>query len=176
MAISSKVAIKEFFDHASIRDLEDRLLQAPPFEAKGATVRRLVEHYCEFMAVMKSNVTEFPAYGHQLSPPPSIDRVWCEHILDTRGYREFCVEKFGKFVHRNANGALHRNDLQRELKRAKTTIVYAKRLGEKRIEEMINADLWWPVFSSRKRRAEDSSLEEQPVSIFSKFTKNSVTR
>ncbi|KAK3290041.1 hypothetical protein CYMTET_2509 [Cymbomonas tetramitiformis] len=173
MATSSNVAIKEFFDHTSIRDLEDRLLQAPSLELRyprhhalgvidtKTAVRDLVEHYREFMSVLKANVSDFPIYGHQLSPPPLIDQVWREHILDTRGYRAFCHEKFGKTMHRNANGALHRNIHQRELKRAKTTFVYAKLLGEKRIGELLSAGLWWPTRSFEEPTDADDIAEAE---------------
>ncbi|KAK3290027.1 hypothetical protein CYMTET_2495 [Cymbomonas tetramitiformis] len=171
MATSLNAAMKVFFDHSSVRDLEDRLLQAPSrelryprrralgeFDTKTA-VRELVEHYCEFMAAMKANVSQFPVFGHQLSPPPLIDQIWREHILDTRGYRAFCCEKIGKFMHRNANDTLPRNIHRRETIRAKTTIVYAHRLGDKRIKELISAGLWWRTHSFEEPADADDIAE-----------------
>ncbi|KAK3290042.1 hypothetical protein CYMTET_2510 [Cymbomonas tetramitiformis] len=196
--------IKEFFNHKSIRDLEERLLQAPflslrypryhalgVFDAK-PIARELVEHYCEFMFVLKELFSDKPATPEAYSPflPPLIDQVWREHILDTRGYDAFCFAIFGKFLHRDANFDLHRNTALREVRRARTTIVYARRLGEKRINRLIAAGLWWPTRSfeeptevSRKRRAEaraqdpvarqkkrggedSTETEDQPVDIF----------
>ncbi|KAK3243104.1 hypothetical protein CYMTET_16976 [Cymbomonas tetramitiformis] len=144
--------IREFFEHASIRDLQERLLQAhflslryhPCKDMIGSRpiVLELVEHYCEFMYLLCLNKDGSRDW---LSPPPIIGMVWHEHVVDTRGYQAFCTEQFGEFVHHNANRALIVNVTLRELSRARTTIEYSKRLGERRIREMIVRGLWWPT-------------------------------
>jgi hypothetical protein len=34
-----------------------------------------------------------------LSPSEEIDTVWHNFILDTREYANYCVQRFGKFIH-----------------------------------------------------------------------------
>ncbi|KAK3253415.1 hypothetical protein CYMTET_9765 [Cymbomonas tetramitiformis] len=169
--------IGKFLNHKSIRDLEERLLQAPflslrcpHYHARGVfsakpMVQELVEHYCEFMFVLRGRfsdrATRVEAYPPL--PPPLIDRVWCEHILDTQGYDAFCSAIFGKFLHRDASVDLHRNTHRREICRAKTTLEYAKRLGTQRINRLIIAGLWWPTRSFEEPADADDIAEVEEV-------------
>lgn len=47
----------------------------------------LLNEYFKFM-VLKWKKQDFRC--SQLTPPPFIDMVWCEHLLDTLEYEEFC--------------------------------------------------------------------------------------
>ena len=57
--------------------------------------------YKQFM-VLKAVCKDFDAT--KLSPPPSVDAAWHEHILDTRGYRAFCHKAFNQIVEHDPNG------------------------------------------------------------------------
>ena len=65
------------------------------FDALGA--------YKQFM-VLKAVCKDFDAT--KLSPPPLVDEIWHEHILDTRGYRAFCDAAFKQFVDHDPDGVL----------------------------------------------------------------------
>ena len=52
-----------------------------------------IEDYRRYMAVTKA------LDGYQLIPNGEIDRIWHEHILDTRQYATDCMELFGGFLH-----------------------------------------------------------------------------
>ena len=65
------------------------------FDALGA--------YKQFM-VLKAVCKDFDAM--KLSPPPLVDEIWHEHILDTRGYRAFCDAAFKQFVDHDPDGVL----------------------------------------------------------------------
>ena len=65
------------------------------FDALGA--------YKQFM-VLKAVCKDFDAT--KLSPPPLVDEIWHEHILDTRGYRAFCDAAFEQFVDHDPDGVL----------------------------------------------------------------------
>eukprot|EP00854_Cymbomonas_tetramitiformis_P028384 gene28384-35178_t len=151
------VAIGALRGHPSIKDLEERLLFSPfpgwrlhhhnrPGRARTSSLRsvveELVDHYCEFMFVLQRNFTS-DEY-QELSPPPMLDLVWHEHLLDTRGYLNFCVAHFGAFVHHNANGSLPRDVHRQEIRKARTTFEYSKHLGEDRLLHLIRVELWWP--------------------------------
>lgn len=75
-----------------------RKLALSPQEA-----RKRVEAYKQFL-VLKAVTKDFDAT--QLSPPPLVDAVWHEHILDTRGYSVFCLTVFLQVVHHDPNGDL----------------------------------------------------------------------
>ena len=59
--------------------------------------------YKQFM-VLKAVCKDFDAT--KLSPPPLVDEIWHEHILDTRGYRAFCDAAFEQFVDHDPDGVL----------------------------------------------------------------------
>ena len=59
--------------------------------------------YKQFM-VLKAVCKDFDAT--KLSPPPLVDEIWHEHILDTRGYRAFCDAAFKHFVDHDPDGVL----------------------------------------------------------------------
>ena len=59
--------------------------------------------YKQFM-VLKAVSKDFDA--RKLSPPPLVDEIWHEHILDTRGYRAFCDAAFKQFVDHDPDGVL----------------------------------------------------------------------
>ena len=59
--------------------------------------------YKQFM-VLKAVCKDFDAT--KLSPPPLVDEIWHEHILDTRGYRAFCDAAFKQFVDHDPDGVL----------------------------------------------------------------------
>ncbi|KAK3251050.1 hypothetical protein CYMTET_39594 [Cymbomonas tetramitiformis] len=101
----------------------------------------LTWHYCEFMYVVHENFV--PNQDHELSPPPMVDLVWHEHILDTRGYQDFCNLHFREFIHHNANGALLEAAAEREIRRARTSREYARLYKEYRVERLIADGLWW---------------------------------
>lgn len=52
-----------------------------------------IEDYRRYMAITKA------LDGYQLVPNGEIDRIWHEHILDTRQYATDCLELFGGFLH-----------------------------------------------------------------------------
>lgn len=52
-----------------------------------------IEDYRRYMAITKA------LGGYQLVPNGEIDRIWHEHILDTRQYAADCTELFGGFLH-----------------------------------------------------------------------------
>ena len=52
-----------------------------------------IEDYKRYMAVTKS------LNGYQLVPNGEIDRIWHEHILDTRQYAKVCLVLFGGVLH-----------------------------------------------------------------------------
>ena len=62
--------------------------------------------YKQFM-VLKAVSKDFDAT--KFSPPPLVDEIWHEHILDTRGYSAFCLAAFNQVVHHNPNGDLEFN-------------------------------------------------------------------
>ena len=59
--------------------------------------------YKQFM-VLKGVSKDFDAT--KFSPPPLVDEIWHEHILDTRGYRAFCDAAFKQFVDHDPDGVL----------------------------------------------------------------------
>ena len=60
----------------------------------------IMKEYKKFM-VLKYLSNDYVA--ELLSPPPAVDLVWHEHILDTVNYQEFC-EIFPQFVNHNPEG------------------------------------------------------------------------
>lgn len=49
--------------------------------------------YLTFMEQIKAH----PEKEH--IPSPLVDKIWHEHILDTKAYSKFCNEFFGTYLH-----------------------------------------------------------------------------
>ncbi|KAK3251695.1 hypothetical protein CYMTET_31835 [Cymbomonas tetramitiformis] len=143
------------YRHGSISSLQNRVsvshlvyerarqrsaLDLPPLEDK-ENAKELVKHYCEFMSVLRESF--LPNQYQDLSPPPMVDLVWHEHILDTKGYHQFCAAHFGDFVHHNANGSLPGNAPSRKIRQARTVQEYLKHLKEPRLKELIATGMCW---------------------------------
>ena len=99
--------------------------------------------YKQFM-VLKAVCKDFDAT--KLSPPPLVDEIWHEHILDTRGYRAFCDAAFKHFVDHDPDGVLDGG--ARRVRRAAT--FYNLKLCFK---DEYNMQIWnYPLENSCKRK------------------------
>ena len=98
--------------------------------------------YKQFM-VLKTVCKDFDAT--KLSPPPLVDEIWHEHILDTRGYRAFCDAAFKQFVDHDPDGVLDCG--ARRVRRA-ATFHYLKLC----FKDEYNMEIWnYPLENSCKR-------------------------
>jgi hypothetical protein len=67
----------------------------------------LENEYRRFLALCKQ-------YRPQpIVPPPTVDRVWHQHILNTRSYEEDCKQYFGFFLHHNVTPTSERRTDER---------------------------------------------------------------
>ncbi|KAK3252076.1 hypothetical protein CYMTET_38634 [Cymbomonas tetramitiformis] len=98
--------VAAMYNHDSLVPLGNRLLCNKAFVRyaredyackRGRSPEWLVSfvifNYLEFMAVLADNRTD-NAYRRFL-PPPVVDVVWHEHLLDTFGYPAFCIDVVG---------------------------------------------------------------------------------
>ena len=113
--------------------------------------RKRVEAYKQFM-VLKAVNKDFYAWG--LSPPPLVDEVWHEHILDTRGYSAFCLTAFNQVVHHNPDGDLDFND--RSARRA-LTLYELKECFEDEYDKSI-----WTYPEDRSLKRKRAVVEDEP--------------
>ena len=110
------------------------------------------EAYKQFL-VLKAVCKDFDA--KKLSPPPSVDAAWHEHILDTRGYRAFCLKAFNQVVEHDPNGDV---DEARAVRRAAT--LHNLKLCFK---DEYDRDLWtYPEDRSLKRKRAVVKDEPEP--------------
>ena len=68
----------------------------------------------------------------KLSPPPLIDRVWHEHVLDTKHYAPACLAAFGHPIHHDPNGDA---DVEARARRRAATLVALKKVYGDRYDE-----------------------------------------
>mgnify|MGYP001493106784 CR=1 FL=1 len=66
-----------------------------------AEARKRVTAYKQFLALKAASLD---IDATKLSPPPLIDRVWHEHVLDTKRYAPACLTAFGHPIHHDPNG------------------------------------------------------------------------
>lgn len=71
--------------------LQDLVTRVVGQEGSSAVVESLRVEFLRFMSLLYFTDTT-------ISPPPAIDAVWHEFILDTRRYRGFCSRYFGAYV------------------------------------------------------------------------------
>ena len=109
--------------------------------------------YKQFM-VLKAVCKDFDAT--KLSPPPLVDEIWHEHILDTRGYRAFCDAAFKQFVDHDPDGVLDCG--ARRVRRA-ATFHYLKLC----FKDEYNMEIWnYPLGNSCKRKYAAVKDEPEP--------------
>eukprot|EP00930_Biecheleria_cincta_P022695 TRINITY_DN1653_c0_g1_i5.p1 TRINITY_DN1653_c0_g1~~TRINITY_DN1653_c0_g1_i5.p1 ORF type:complete len:469 (-),score=80.65 TRINITY_DN1653_c0_g1_i5:209-1615(-) len=63
-----------------------------------------VDGYAQFLAL---KIAEEDFDADKLSPPPLVDIVWHNHILDVKNYRAYCHTLAGRIIHHNPDGSLH---------------------------------------------------------------------
>ena len=143
----------------------DRMLM-PPFSGAGtelasrlqrklgisaAEARKRVKAYKQFLA-LKAATLDIDAT--KLSPPPLIDSVWHEHVLDTKRYAPACLLAFGHPIHHDPNGDADVG--QRALRREATLVALEKVYGDDYDEELWAFPAEAPPRRRRRREAEDT--------------------
>ena len=114
-----------------------------------------VDAYTQFLA-LKSACLDLDAT--KLSPPPLIDRVWHEHVLDTKRYAPACLSAFGHPIHHDPNGD---EDVESRARRREATLVALEKVyGDKYDEE-----IWaFPAEAPPKRKRAVVKREGTPAS------------
>jgi small ubiquitin-related modifier len=120
-----------------------------------AEARKRVTAYKQFLA-LKAATLDIDAT--KLSPPPLIDSVWHEHVLDTKRYAPACLLAFGHPIHHDPNGDADVG--QRALRREATLVVLEKVYWDDYDEE-----IWaFPAEAPPKRKRAVVKREGTPAS------------
>ena len=141
--------------YATKIDIGGRLVLrcARNLDLKEEEVEGALAAYKQFM-VLKAVCKDFDA--KKLSPPPLVDEIWHEHILDTRGYRAFCDAAFKHFVDHDPDGVLDCG--ARRVRRA-ATFHYLKLC----FKDEYNMEIWnYPLENSCKRKYAAVKDEPEP--------------
>ena len=113
--------------------------------------RERVMAYKQFLS-LKAATLDIDAT--KLSPPPLIDRVWHEHVLDTKHYAPACLAAFGHPIHHDPNGDA---DVPARARRRAATLVALKKVYPDNYDEEIWAfPAEAPPRRRRRREAEDT--------------------
>ena len=114
-----------------------------------------VDAYTQFLA-LKSACLDLDAT--KLSPPPLIDRVWHEHVLDTKRYAPACLSAFGHPIHHDPNGD---EDVESRARRREATLVAL----EKVYGDAYDEEIWaFPAEERPKRKRAVVKREDTPAS------------
>ena len=116
-----------------------------------AEARKRVKAYKQFLALKAAT---FDIDATKLSPPPLIDSVWHEHVLDTKRYAPACLMAFGHPIHHDPNGDADVG--QRALRREATLVALEKVYGDDYDEELWAFPAEAPPRRRRRREAEDT--------------------
>ena len=114
-----------------------------------------VDAYTQFLA-LKSACLDLDAT--KLSPPPLIDRVWHEHVLDTKRYAPACLSAFGHPIHHDPNGD---EDVESRARRREATLVALEKVYWDDYDEEIWA---FPAEGRPKRKRAVVKREDTPAS------------
>jgi len=119
-----------------------------------AEARKRVQAYKQFLALKAAS---FDVDATKLSPPPLIDRVWHEHVLDTKHYAPACLAAFGHPIHHDPNGDA---DVESRARRRAATLVALKKVFGDEYEE-----IWaFPAEAPHKRKRAVVKREGTPAS------------
>ena len=114
-----------------------------------------VDAYRQFLVLKAAS---FDVDATKLSPPPLIDRVWHEHVLDTKHYAPACLAAFGHPIHHDPNGDA--DEGARALRRAATLAALKKVYPDNYDEE-----IWaFPAEAPPKRKRAVVKREGTPAS------------
>ncbi|KAK3289583.1 hypothetical protein CYMTET_3020 [Cymbomonas tetramitiformis] len=104
--------------------------------------------YLEFLLLLKKELAEDRYMG--LSPPLLLDVVWHEHILDTRGYHDFCNLHIGAMLHHDPNKALLEFQTTERAFRIVTTVLAYTTVpsGAQTLLRLKENGMWWPQLTS----------------------------
>ena len=117
--------------------------------------RERVMAYKQFLS-LKAATLDIDAT--KLSPPPLIDRVWHEHVLDTKHYAPACLAAFGHPIHHDPNGDA---DVDSRARRRAATLVALKKVYPDNYDEEIWA---FPAEAPPKRKRAVVKREDTPAS------------
>ena len=120
-----------------------------------AEARNRVMAYKQFLS-LKAATLDIDAT--KLSPPPLIDRVWHEHVLDTKRYAPACLSAFGHPIHHDPNGDA---DVPARARRRAATLVALKKCYPDNYDEEIWA---FPAEAPHKRKRAVVKREGTPAS------------
>ena len=120
-----------------------------------AEARKRVTAYKQFLA-LKAATLDIDAT--KLSPPPLIDRVWHEHVLDTKRYAPACLSAFGHPIHHDPNGDA---DVQLRYRRREATLVALEKVYGDDYDEEIWA---FPAEAPPTRKRAVVKREDTPAS------------
>ena len=120
-----------------------------------AEARERVMAYKQFLS-LKAATLDIDAT--KLSPPPLIDRVWHEHVLDTKHYAPACLAAFGHPIHHDPNGDA---DVPARARRRAATLVALKKVYPDNYDEEIWA---FPAEAPHKRKRAVVKREGTPAS------------
>ena len=120
-----------------------------------AEAHERVMAYTQFLS-LKAATLDIDAA--KLSPPPLIDRVWHEHVLDTKHYAPACLAAFGHPIHHDPNGDA---DVPARARRRAATLVALKKCYPDNYDEEIWA---FPAEAPHKRKRAVVKREGTPAS------------
>jgi len=120
-----------------------------------AEARKRVIAYKQFLALKAASLD---IDATKLSPPPLIDRVWHEHVLDTKRYAPACLTAFGHPIHHDPNGDA---DVGLRARRREATLVAL----EKVYGDAYDEEIWaFPAEDRPKRKRAVVKREDTPAS------------
>ena len=120
-----------------------------------AEARKRVKAYKQFLALKAASLD---IDATKLSPPPLIDRVWHEHVLDTKHYAPACLAAFGHPIHHDPNGDA---DVGLRARRREATLVALEKVYGDDYDEEIWA---FPAEAPPKRKRAVVKREGTPAS------------
>ena len=120
-----------------------------------AEARKRVIAYKQFLALKAASLD---IDATKLSPPPLIDRMWHEHVLDTKRYAPACLTAFGHPIHHDPNGDA---DVESRARRREATLVAL----EKVYGDAYDEEIWaFPAEERPKRKRAVVKREDTPAS------------
>ncbi len=96
--------------------------------------------------------------NEKLSPSDPIDKFWHTHILDTKSYQNFCIEKFGKVIHHNPFDSFDQN--ARTIRLSNTINQYKQTFGS-----MLYPEIWNCSTITKNTNKPDSKPEQNKTII-----------
>ncbi|KAK3263960.1 hypothetical protein CYMTET_27272 [Cymbomonas tetramitiformis] len=146
---------KEMYEHPSLITVANGFMRTEAFAlylnkkypiCEGRSdewvVSFLIYNYVHFVALLNNNLHD--ELYQNMSPPHILDQIWHQHLLDNKGYNDFCLDHIGELLYHDPSPSFTMMSYETYFRISQTIIAYHKCDDyEETMTIYSNNGIWW---------------------------------